>query len=89
MHVGSWESTREAFEWHKVNSSASLHPILGRDTGKARTDYFRTLPLPLYSDPVHAKTQLFCYGYGYRPYVYNENDAKNATFRNALHSGFC
>ena len=24
MHVGSWESTREAFEWHEAKPSASL-----------------------------------------------------------------
>ena len=24
MHAGSWESTREAFEWHEVKPSASL-----------------------------------------------------------------
>ena len=24
MHAGSWESTREAFEWQNVNSSVSL-----------------------------------------------------------------
>ena len=24
MHVGSWESTREAFEWHKAKLGASL-----------------------------------------------------------------
>ena len=24
MHAGSWEITREAFEWHEANSSASL-----------------------------------------------------------------
>ena len=25
MHVGSWESTRKAFEWHEAKPSASLH----------------------------------------------------------------
>ena len=24
MHAGSWDSTREAFEWHEAKSSASL-----------------------------------------------------------------
>ena len=24
MHAGSWESTREAFEWHEAKPSASL-----------------------------------------------------------------
>ena len=24
MHLGSWESTREAFEWHEAKPSASL-----------------------------------------------------------------
>ena len=40
----------------------------------------RTFP-QFHLDPVHTcrlKTQIFCYGYGYRPHVYDQND--DATF---------
>ena len=29
---------------------------------------------------IHLKTQLFCYGYGYRSHVYGENDDRKRNF---------
>ena len=32
----------------------------------------------------HLKTQLFCYGYGYRPHVYDANDNRRRNFSKTL-----
>ena len=45
-------------------------------------------------DPVHTyafsfETQLFCYGYGYRPHAYDDNDDRKCNFSTTLSRVIC